>query len=222
MAGYRQARKAGYRLGQNVHVAGEIKRRIVERSQRLDVQVDDLVLEHLLVARADPNEVVQVRRNCCRFCYGNGFAYQMTQREYDAKRADYDRQVEAAQKAWEKRKDRKPSDQPPVFPEFDEMGGVGFDKRRAPNADCPECFGDGVEETVIADTRSLSAAGRALLRGVKRAKDGTVSVLLADKHSARVEAGKLLGHYAGKGEDAGPSLEDIIADAFMAGQKRAS
>lgn len=219
IAGYSEPRKAGYRLGTNVHIAAEIRRRVGERSDRLDIQVDDLVLEHVMVSRADPNELVQVRRNCCRHCYGKDHGYQMTQRELDARRSDYDRQVEAAQKAWERRKNAKASDQPPMFPAFDEMGGAGFDKRRAPSGQCPECFGDGIEEMLIADTRTLSRAGRALWRGVKRSKDGTVSVMFADQHAARIEAGKLLGHYAGKGEDAGPSLEDLIAAAYTATQK---
>lgn len=217
LAGFASPRMAGSRMMTDDDIAGEIQRRQADRSERLDIQVDDLILEHILVARADPNEVVQIRRNCCRYCWGKRFAYQMTQRELDERKAQYDRQVEASDKEFKKRKDAKAHDQAPVIPAFDELGGVGFDKRKDPNSKCPECFGDGVEEVVIADSRKLSRAGRALFRGVKRTRDG-VEVKLADQHGARIEAGKLLGHYAGKGET-GPSLEDLIAGAFSAGAK---
>jgi hypothetical protein len=40
-------------------------------------------------------------------------------------------------------------------------GGPGWDPRRAPHPDCPECFGEGVERVHVNDTRQLSRARRA-------------------------------------------------------------
>ena len=211
-AGYsaHSAHAQAHRLLKNAEVKAEIDRRRESLAKGVDVSVDRLVREHLAVAMADPNDLIEVRRNCCRFCYGDGHRYQMTQREYDERKADYDRQVARAEAEFEKRKGKKPSDQAPIIPEFDELGGVGFDKRLQPNPKCTECFGDGVEEFHVRDSRLVNPSARKLLRGVKVSKDG-LKLELADQHQARVEVGKLLGHYRGKGENPGMRLEDLLA-----------
>lgn len=209
-AGYSEhtSRVQGSRLLTNAAIAAEITRRRKDLADAVQVKADMLIREHLGIALADPNDVVEVRRNCCRYCWGQGGQYQMTQREMDERRASYDRSVEEIERRFKSRKNAKGSDLQPVVPDFDDLGGVGFNKRRAPNAKCGECFGDGEEEVFVHDTRHVASSAKKLIRGFKRSKDGTVEVKLADQHAARIEAGKLAGLYVGKGE--GPGTSDLL------------
>jgi hypothetical protein len=45
----------------------------------------------------------------------------------------------------------------PRIPLFDEQGGTGYDRRRAPAPDCPECNGEGEGEAFFKDSLKASA-----------------------------------------------------------------
>lgn len=135
------------------------------------------------IANADPNELVQLRRVCCRHCYGLGHSYQWTVGEY-ARRLD--ESVEAG----------KP---PP-----DGSGGFGFDPNAAPAPDCPECGGLGEEVIHLADTRKLSMSARRLYAGVQKTKDG-VKVLMRDQDAALLNVARYLGMLVDRKEVSGPN-----------------
>jgi len=130
-------------------IAEAIAKRQADRLQRVEVSQDDVIRVLVDMLAADANELVEHRRHCCRFCWGDGHRYQYTANE-----------MEKEQAAWL------------AETAFDERGGIGYDERLAPNADCPECFGDGVSKTIVKDTRNLSPSARALYAGVKQTKDG--------------------------------------------------
>lgn len=166
-----------------------------ERSERTAITADH-VLELLWArATADPRELVEYRRTCCRHCWGKEFSYQRTARE-----------ISIAQQQWDTRATKKPDDS------FDAMGGTGFDARQDPNPKCPECFGEGRAEMFVNDTRHLSRAGQRLYAGVKRTKDG-LEVKMHDQDAALLNVGRHLGMFKDVVEHRDLTLEDLIRDA---------
>jgi phage terminase small subunit len=193
------ARRAGYK-GNNVdsvasrlvsksHVQDEITRQQSLRSERTQI-TQDMVLQRLWdIATADPNELIEFRRTCCRFCYGDGYRYQRTRAEMDRDR-----------EAWIKREVKEGE----TKPDFDLQGGAGYDARKPPNPDCQECFGDGVGQAFAKDTRKLSAAARRLYAGVKITNNG-LEVKMNDQQAATLQVGKHLGMFTDKHEHSGPN-----------------
>ncbi|QSL90505.1 terminase small subunit [Pseudomonas atacamensis] len=125
-----------------------------------DVQNQIIAVCHA-ASFADPRELVEYVRRCCRYCYGVGFKYQFRPSEMQRRRDEYD---EALHEATEAGEELEP---------FDELGGLGFDSKLPPNMDCPECSGEGVGKALFKDTGNLSPAALALYEGVKEGKDGT-------------------------------------------------
>lgn len=144
------------------------------------------------ISTADPGRLVQLRRLCCRYCYGVGHQYQWTAREY----------AEAAAKAMAEAK------LPPVA-----SGGVEFDFTRDPNEACPECRGEGVEDVHLTDTRFLTGAERTLLAGVKQTRNG-VEVSFRDQDAALSKIADYLGMIVKRGDvnvrtPGGQPLQDV-------------
>lgn len=172
----------GCRLLDDPRIQAAIKVEMDARSKRLRITADR-VLEHFWdIATADPNELVEYRRVCCRYCWGKNFDYQRTAKEY-----------ERDQLEWDSRAHKKAGQT------FDEKGGVGFNGQREPNAECPECFGAGLGSMHIKDTRKLSRSARRLYLGVKTTKDG-IEVKMNDQVSALINVGKHLGMFNEKDE----------------------
>lgn len=179
-----------------------------ERARELKLEANE-VLRHLVeLAIADPNELIQHRRGCCRHCHGNLFGYQRTPAEMERDRATHE-----AAELERQRKDPE-RHQPRVF---DEAGGVGYDPRREPHEDCPECFGEGVERIHLADTRHLSGPARRLYAGVKQTKDG-VQVLMRDQDKAIELIGRHLAMFKDKVEH---DVTENVAAMIAAARKRA-
>lgn len=122
------------------------------------------------ILRADPRELVEYRRGCCRYCHGKRHFYQRTDGELES-----DRQKHAANVARRQRSDKEYED-----PGFNEQGGAGFDASLDPHPECPDCGGEGIGRVVVKDTRNLSREAAALYAGVRVTKDG-VEVRMHDK-----------------------------------------
>jgi len=185
------ARKAGYstktamwqgpQLLQKTHVAAAIEEQQRARLQRLKLDADGLTRLWSKVALADANEVVQHRRDCCRHCWGVDHAYQYTPAEFNKERIRHEQQ----------RADILAKGGTDIG-EFPSQQGNWFDARKRPNPECPECFGNGVPDVFIVDTRDLSEDGRALFAGVKEGRDG-IEVKLHDQQAASEKLGRALG-----------------------------
>lgn len=209
-AGYArsQADVEAWRLLQDPDVQAAVKALQDERARELKLEANE-VLRHLVeLAIADPNELIQHRRGGCRHCHGKLFGYQRTPAEMERDRA--------AHEAAELERQRKDPErhQPRVF---DEAGGVGYDPRREPHEDCPECFGEGVERIHLADTRHLSGPARRLYAGVKQTKDG-VQVLMRDQDKAIELIGRHLAMFKDKVEH---DVAENVAALIAAARKRA-
>lgn len=125
-----------------------------------DVQ-NQLIATYHAASFADPRELVEYVRQCCRYCYGIGHKWQLRPSEMERRRDQYELAKAEAEAANEE------------IGEFDELGGTGYDSRKAPNHDCPECDGLGEGRALFKDTSNLSPAALALYEGVKEGKDGT-------------------------------------------------
>lgn len=79
-----------------------------------------------------------------------------------------------------------------------------------PDADCPECQGEGHSVPWIADTRKLSHEARALYAGIQITKDG-VKVLMHDKTAALVSIARILGAFEKDNAQKRPELSEALA-----------
>lgn len=153
------------------------------------------------LASADPTKVIQVRRLCCRYCYGMGHQYQWTPREF----------AEAAATALTAGKP------PPTA-----AGGMAYDFTKDPHPNCPECRGEGVADVHLADMRFLSGPERLLVAGVKQTREG-VEVKFRDQDGALRLIAEHLGMLVKKAELTGrngqplfpgklPLVEEVLPD----------
>lgn len=183
---------------------------IAERAERVKIDADDVLKRMHAVATADARELTEIYHCCCRYCWGKDNQYQFTPREMaDAKREHQLAEIEAA------------SEEKKLAP-FDEAGGTGFDPRRDPNQQCPECFGRGEEVVVFKDTRDLSPSAKLLYAGVKTTQHG-MEIKTHDQMSMLVNVGKHLGMFEKKVTVKGEithrnkELSDILDDVDGSG-----
>lgn len=201
-AGYSadSARQTASELLATPDVQAQLQEAIAQRAQVSGITAAAVLDRLHAIATADPRELIELHRGCCRYCWGKGHRYQRTPREMEEARHEH----QAAQEG-------KPAPQ-----KFSEAGGIGFNAKRDPNPACPECFGDGVERVVAKDTRDLSLPARMLYAGVKTTQHG-LEIKTHDQTGMLVNLGKHLGLFREKveltGKDGGPvehSLRDII------------
>jgi phage terminase small subunit len=212
-AGYKStgnaAEASASQLLRNPKVAEYLAERRAARQERTEITQDDVLREWRAIMTSDTNEIVQYRRHCCRYCHGKDFGYQLTPSEQKRRREEYD--VECGQLLAKKVK-------PDQIPPFDELGGIGYDKRRDPHPDCPECFGEGVGSIFVKDTRKLSPALKSLYAGVKLGKDG-LEVKLHSKDKAAELVARHLGMLKDKVE---VTVTDKLAERMQKARKRRS
>jgi hypothetical protein len=167
-AGYSEsaARRQATRMLDDQVICNAIKAAMDARSARTLVNADTVLRQWLAMATADPNELVEFRRTCCRCCWGKGFAYQLTAGELAARQ-------------------RENPDEPIT-------AELGYDGTRDPHPKCPECHGEGVGTPFFKDTRYLSPGARALYAGVKVTKDG-IEVKMNSQDKAWEMVAKHLG-----------------------------
>ena len=153
------------------HMAGRVEKHRSAAAELVTMEVADVLRDWCLLATADPNEIVQHRRSCCRHCFGIDHFYQWVEVEHAiAVARAIDNKLSAP----------------------DGSGGYGFDATKDPNPECPVCHGEGVAVVHIADSRKLKGAARLLYAGVKQTKFG-IEIQLHDQERARENIAKFLG-----------------------------
>lgn len=169
-----------YKKARDLMQDPEVRARIQElrdtAAQMLLISVKDLMQDWVDIAQADPNEIVTHSRVPCRYCHGEAFGYQWTEREY-ARACDIAMNAKVPQ------------------PLPDISGGFGYTENRDPNPLCPECFGHGHGRVRITDTAKLSPKARKLYKGAKQDRFGMVEVLLHDQEKARDSLARTLGAF---------------------------
>lgn len=167
-------------------IQAEIERRQAARLERMEMTQDDVARHLQELAEADPRDLVEYYRGACRHCHGYDFKYQRTPAEFDRDLVQHITQ----------RSYNKELGPDPLGLEFDVKGGVGFNQRKDPNKNCPECFGVGVGYSFIKDTRTLSKAAARLYAGVKETRNG-LEVLTRSQDKAL----ELMGRHHGMFKD---------------------
>lgn len=172
-AGYsaKTAGQIGDRLLKNVEIKFSVDEKLAKVAARAEITVEAVLQRWWDIANANPNELVEVRRTCCRHCYGALHAYQWTEAEYTAQ---VDKAVD--------------SGKPPP----DGLGGFGFDANLPPHPRCPECAGNGIEDVFCKDTRNLKGPAALLYAGAKRTRNG-IEVMVHDQAAALERISRYLG-----------------------------
>ncbi|MEF9678915.1 terminase small subunit [Pectobacterium aroidearum] len=186
-AGYKSegetAAAAARRLYRNVSVNQAIRDALDARERRTQITQDDVLKMWWEIATADANQITELRRLCCRHCWGFGFQYQWQ----DAVEFE-----EASDRATQAKK-----------PVPKDNGGYGFDAQLDPNPECPRCNGMGVSRSHFHDTRDLRGGARRLYAGVKEGKFG-LEVLMRNQDDALKMVAQHLGMLKNKTEISGP------------------
>jgi phage terminase small subunit len=176
-AGY-SAKTAGVIAAQNLvklNIQSVIAERMSARGQKAAI-TQEMVLERLwMIATANPNELIEYRRGCCRYCFGVGHQYQWK---------DDEELLEAVSNA---------ADPDTVTDE----GGYGFNPTIKPHPKCPSCHGEGFGSVHAHDSRQVSPAALALYAGVKRTKEG-FEIKMHDQLAALDKVAKHLGMFSDK------------------------
>lgn len=191
------ASQAAYRLLNNPQVQKMIEERKAEMSKAVDAKVEDILRQWLDIATADPSKLMRVRRVNCRHCWGIGHEYQWGAREY-AKACD------AAANAVNPK-----TGEPAPRPMPDCAGGFDWKFNAEPNPECPECLGEGIEETFVADLESLSGPERRLFAGVKLTRNGP-EVVMHDQAAALANLAKFKGMLVDRKELTGKDGKDLL------------
>lgn len=175
---YGTAKAEAGRLMADPDIRAEIERRENQLRANLALTAEDVIREIALVATADPRELSEHYVGACRHCHGDEFKYQRRPSEYQ-------RDFEAYRKTEAGKAD-------PYGVAFPMLGGIGFNSRREPNPECPECDGNGKSYEVFKDTRTLSPGAARLFDGVKKTKDG-LEIKVRDRAKALDLAAQHLG-----------------------------
>lgn len=179
-AGYSQktSGEIGYDLLQKSSIVAAVEERKHEIALHAKIDAAWVLRQWFDIATADVNEIMQLRRVCCRHCYGYNHAYQWTKAEYTC----------AMETAIDKGKDAP-----------DGSGGFGYDINAEPNPACPECGGRGADLLHFEDTRKLTGKARLLFGGVSKGREG-IKINLRDQDGALASIARYLGMTTVKNE----------------------
>ena len=196
-AGYspKTAKQQGSRQFAREDTQALIQAEMRKREQRTEITADAVLKQWWDIATADPNEIICLRRVCCRHCYGKDFEYQWRDKK------EYDKAVAAAVEYGAK------NDKEPIIPS--NAGGYGFNRLLRPNIDCPYCSGEGQPELHAKDTRDLEPKARMLFAGIKQTQAG-IEIKFRDQDKALENVAKHLGMFTEKHEVNANVTFDII------------
>lgn len=175
----------GPKLLAKPHIQMALERERAKRADRTNIYADEIMRRWWLLANADVNEVVQLRRCCCRYCWGESGEYQRTRIEMDNALREHN--ATAARLV-------KEGKEATIFAR---LGGEGYNATLDPNPECTECFGEGIVSVYFADTRNLSPSGKALYDGVKIKGDGSIELKMRDRDKALELVAQHLGMKVG-------------------------
>lgn len=143
---------------------------------KADINPVQILREWYAIAFSNVGNVVKPVRQCCRYCYGVGHAYQWTQAEY----------LQASEKAIQ-------ADKP--APEC--LGGFGFNASLLPAKDCPECCGNGIIDVEITPFNELDGPHRRLYSGIEKRKDGSIKLITRNQDDALTKLAQYMGMLKG-------------------------
>lgn len=181
----------------------ELRSRLVkEAEEEAIVSAKEVLKRWKDIAFADPNEIVQFRRLCCRYCFGKDHQFQWKDED------EYNNAVNQAIQEARIESMKKEQEIPPNIPSND--GGYGYDELERPHPKCPKCNGEGRGDIKISDTRDLSPQGKALYAGLKTTQSG-IEIKFHDQLKALESLSRHLGLFNDKVEHSGSiSVEKVL------------
>lgn len=194
------AAQGAYRLLQRVDVQSIIRRYDERIAENLILSANDIARIWTENIVTDRNDLVEVRRVCCRCCHSPNGDPEFTVAEQRARRREHELKLRLMLARLPDTAGQRSIDAITAAMDFDSLGGEGYDQRRPINPECRECAGDGSERVIIKDTRKLSPAARAIYEGAKVTKDG-----IEIKIAPRADAIALLAKAYGLGSDKPPA-----------------
>lgn len=166
------------RISQHPEVAARIQalRDIAAASVALPTAAQRIA-ELREIEQADPREIMGLHWVNCRYCRGEGHAFQWRDD------MEYAQAYDAAMAPGGNTK----------APAMD--GGFGFNGTLEPVSDCPVCWGVGVQRPYCNDTAKLSRAAARLYKGVKIKGNGDMEILVHDQLKVRDMLNRIQGIY---------------------------
>lgn len=215
----------GHRVLKKAEIAAELEMRRAELQERTGVTAEKVITRLWQIASADARELIEWHVGACRYCYGFEHRYQRTEVEFERDLADHARHQRPTPDRAKKRGSRAgefATETPPATTSreptnFNPMGGTGFDSKRMPHADCPECHGRGFGRAHFKDTRLFGPQASALYAGVRTSREG-VEMKMHSQMDALEKIARHLGLYK---EDNKQGGEAALA-ALLALGKRSS
>jgi hypothetical protein len=179
---------AGMEVYNKPQVRALIDQETQKRLDRLQITGDDVAKYWWRLATSDARELSPIARAACRHCYGVDFQYQFTLAEFRlARGAHLSKQLKLPPD------ERKP---------FDELGGIGYDRNKPPNPQCPECNGKGIWVSRPIDLDNLSPGAALLFDGIKQDRHGNIEFRLRDRSRAL----EMFGYITGLGPKPGSMI----------------
>lgn len=181
-AGYspKTAEAIGFENLRKPKIDSEIQKAMSERSQRTEITADMVLQRWWDLATADPNEIIHLRRVCCRNCFGKDHKYQWFNED------EYKRAVKLAISLAKEQREE------PTIPS--DVGGYGYDRLLRPHPKCPYCKGEGNVDLHIEDTRDLGPKAKLLYGGIKQTAAG-IEIKMRDQDKALENVARHLGMF---------------------------
>ena len=183
-AGYskREAASAGYAVLRDPEIQLRLRELFAERARTIGMNGDDLMKLWAAIIDFDMNEIVELRRTCCPYCYSPDPHQKLLKPS----------ELEDAEKDWTTRRVAL------VVVSLVYLGGFKYTKRTGdtslpPVKECPECHGEGTATVFYHDTRYMGALAKKMYCGVKKSQSGGYDVLTLDKETAFTNLARALG-----------------------------
>lgn len=210
----RAARAAGYSKDKNGNVdtgaivnspavQKAIRDAISKSAGKLGLDADEIMKLWADIVDYDANELVQVRRVPCPYCWA-----EVGEKQYTL--AVYEKEKEAHEKKRQRLLMTKDGEDIGEFPSVQEVEFI--DMTKGPNPECTVCHGVGSERLFTSDTRHLSPIGKRIYCGAKM-MNGRVEVLMLSKERAMENLAKALGVFAEKEEE--KTVEQVSGEQLL-------
>lgn len=181
----RSIRELGYRTAHEPTVRARVRELLAAAAEGTTISARARMMRLQLITEAAPGELASVVAEACRWCNGNGHAYQWV---------DFEEYLQALSVATAKNDERTAKGQRPrPLPSDD--GGYGYDPQAEPHESCPRCKGEGVQRVRVTPTDRLSPSALALLKGIRQKPDGTIEVMMHDQLAASDQLNRMQGAY---------------------------
>ena len=190
--GGKRPEQEAYKLLRKPSVQGAVRDAVATRANAIGVDGDRLMQLWTDIVNFDVNELVELRRVPCPWCYAKDGQPQMTMSRYYAEKKQHDN---ARERMLMVSKGATDIGEYPSALLFDFV-----DPHMPPNPDCKVCHGDGNEMRIMKDTRKLSARGKLMYCGVEETK-GSWNFVTLDKEKAIENLAKALFLFREKDEE---------------------